>query len=507
MISVRNLTVRFGPVTALSDVSIDIQPGTIHALAGENGSGKSTLLKTLGGAETPSSGSILLDEKAVSFANPLSAAEAGIGLIFQELSLFPHLSGYSNIAIGQEPTQFGLIQAKRIRQDADALLADLGFPRINLAKPVAELSVAEQQVVEIVKCLSRSPRIILFDEPTASLTQKEVVPVLATMKRLRDAGYTVVFVSHYLEEVFEVADRITVLRDGKVTLHSDMADVDRDHVLGAMLGRTLTEFYPKRSGQASDEVLIELTQAACDGMAPIDLTIRRGEVLGVAGAVGSGSAALGELLGGVKRLTSGSVSYEGRRFSPRSPAESLRTGIAFVPEDRRTDALLLDLSIASNFTLPLIGAPQSSLVRLGGFLDLARERELVRQEIAHMQVRPPSPRLPARSLSGGNQQKVVLGRWFLHDRPCLVLNNPTKGVDVGSKAEIYRLIADLADSGHAIVLISNYNPELLGTADRIIAFREGRLVGRYEKGEVSEAELLRTTLGGIELAQAEQELV
>jgi ABC-type sugar transport system ATPase subunit len=493
MISVRNLTVRFGPVTALNDVSIDIQPGTIHALAGENGSGKSTLLKTLGGAERPSSGSVLLDEKAVSFANPLHAAEAGIGLIFQELSLFPHLSGYSNIAIGQEPTRLGLIQARRIRQDADTLLADLGFPRINLAKPVAELSVAEQQVVEIVKCLSRSPRIILFDEPTASLTQKEVVPVLATMKRLRDAGYTVVFVSHYLEEVFEVADRITVLRDGKVTLHADMVDVDRDAVLGAMLGRTLTEFYPKRSGRVSDDVLIELTQAACEGMAPIDLTIRRGEVLGVAGAVGSGSAALGELLGGVKRLTSGSLSYDGRRFFPKSPGEALRTGVAFVPEDRRTDALLLDLSIASNFTLPLIGAP--------------RERELVRQEIEHMQVRPPSPRLPARSLSGGNQQKVVLGRWFLHDRPCLVLNNPTKGVDVGSKAEIYRLIADLADSGHAIVLISNYNPELLGTADRIIAFREGRLAGRYEKGEVGETELLRTTLGGIELVQAEQELV
>jgi rhamnose transport system ATP-binding protein len=507
MISVRNLTVRFGPVTALNDVSIDIQPGTIHALAGENGSGKSTLLKTLGGAERPSSGSVLLDEKAVSFANPLHAAEAGIGLIFQELSLFPHLSGYSNIAIGQEPTRLGLIQARRIRQDADTLLADLGFPRINLAKPVAELSVAEQQVVEIVKCLSRSPRIILFDEPTASLTQKEVVPVLATMKRLRDAGYTVVFVSHYLEEVFEVADRITVLRDGKVTLHADMVDVDRDAVLGAMLGRTLTEFYPKRSGRVSDDVLIELTQAACEGMAPIDLTIRRGEVLGVAGAVGSGSAALGELLGGVKRLTSGSLSYDGRRFFPKSPGEALRTGVAFVPEDRRTDALLLDLSIASNFTLPLIGAPQSSLVGLGGFLDLARERELVRQEIEHMQVRPPSPRLPARSLSGGNQQKVVLGRWFLHDRPCLVLNNPTKGVDVGSKAEIYRLIADLADSGHAIVLISNYNPELLGTADRIIAFREGRLAGRYEKGEVGETELLRTTLGGIELVQAEQELV
>lgn len=507
MISARNLTMRFGAVTALDDVSIDIQPGTIHALAGENGSGKSTLLKTLGGAQQPTAGLILLDESPVSFANPLEAARAGIGLIFQELSLFPHLSGYSNIAIGREPTRLGLIRSREIRREADRFLADLGFPHIDLAKPVAELSVAEQQVVEIVKCLSRSPKIILFDEPTASLTQKEVTPVLATMKRLRDAGYTVVFVSHYMEEVFEVADRITVLRDGRVTLHAEMAEVDRPMVLDAMLGRTLTEFYPERAGQPDDDALIRLSQATCKGLAPIDLTIRRGEVLGVAGAVGSGSAALGELLGGLRRLTGGAITFAGRNIAPRNPADALKAGIAFVPEDRRTDALLLDLSISSNFTLPLIGAAASRLVRRGGFLDLAQERALVSQEILHMQVRPPHPRLPARSLSGGNQQKVVLGRWFLHDRPCLILNSPTKGVDVGSKAEIYRLIGDLADSGHCIVLISNYNPELLGTADRIIAFREGRLVAQYNKGDVSETELLKTTLGGSDIIPRQQELV
>jgi rhamnose transport system ATP-binding protein len=507
MISARNLTMRFGAVTALDDVSIEIRPATIHALAGENGSGKSTLLKTLGGAERPSAGSILLDGKPVRFANPLEAAQAGIGLIFQELSLFPHLSGYSNIAIGREPTRLGIIQSRQVRRDADRFLADLGFPQIDLAKPVAELSVAEQQVVEIVKCLSRSPKIILFDEPTASLTQKEVTPVLATMKRLRDAGYTVVFVSHYMEEVFEVADRITVLRDGRVALDAEMADVDRGIVLDAMLGRALTEFYPERAGRPDDEALIALSQAACAGMAPIDLTIRRGEVLGVAGAIGSGSAALGELLGGLRRLTAGAITFAGHSIAPRNPAEAIKAGIAFVPEDRRTDALLLDLSISSNFTLPLIGAPKSRLVKHGGFLDLARERALVRQEIAHMRVRPPHPRLAARSLSGGNQQKVVLGRWFLYDRPCLILNNPTKGVDVGSKAEIYRLIGDLADSGHSILLISNYNPELLGTADHIIAFREGRLVARYNKGEVSEAELLKTTLGGSATIPSQEELV
>jgi ABC-type sugar transport system ATPase subunit len=495
MIGVRDLTVRFGSVTALNGVTVDVRPGTIHALAGENGSGKSTLLKVLGGAQSPTAGSIILDGAPVSFGSPVEAARAGVGLIFQELSLFPHLSGTSNIAIGHEPQRFGLLQTRKLRQDTRALLDELGFPPIDLARPVADLSVAEQQVVEILKCLSRSPRIVLFDEPTASLTQKEVVPVLATMRRLRDAGYTVVFVSHYLEEVFDVADRITVLRDGNVTLDTDMADTDRDRVLNAMLGRALTEFYPRRAGRPQSEVLIELSGAACQGIEPLDLQIRAGEVLGVAGAVGSGSSHLGEMLGGVRRLTGGTMTIGGRGLAPRRPADALRAGIAFVPEDRRTDALFQDLSISTNMTLPLLAAADSRIVRRGGFLDLAHEEDLVRREIAHMDVRPPSPRLPTRALSGGNQQKVVLGRWFLHDRPCLVLNNPTKGVDVGSKAEIYRLIGGLADSGHSIVLISNYNPELLGTADRIIAFREGRLVARYEKGEATEEELLRTTLG------------
>ena len=496
-IGVRDLTVRFGAVTALRGVAVDVRPGTIHALAGENGSGKSTLLKVLGGAQAPSEGSIVLDGRPVSFASPVQAARAGVGLIFQELSLFPHLSGNSNIAIGHEPSRFGLVQTRRLRQDAEVLLWDLGFPPIDLARPVADLSVAEQQVVEILKCLSRSPQIILFDEPTASLTQKEVAPVLATMRRLRDAGYTVVFVSHYLEEVFEVADRITVLRDGTVALDADMAEVDRDRVLGAMLGRALTEFYPPRAGQSGEAVSIRLVGAACDGLEPLDLDIRAGEVLGVAGAVGSGSAALGELLGGLRRLTAGTMAVGGRALEARKAADALRAGIAFVPEDRRTDALLLDLSISTNMTLPLLAAPGSTIVRRGGFLNLARERELVEREIAHMDVRPSSPGLPARSLSGGNQQKVVLGRWFLHDRPCLVLNNPTKGVDVGSKAEIYRLIGRLADTGHSIILISNYNPELLGTADRIVAFREGRVVARYGKGEADEQALLDTTLGGV----------
>ena len=496
MIGVRDLVVRFGAVTALDGVTVTIRPGTIHALAGENGSGKSTLLKVLGGAQRPTTGTVLLDGQPVAFTTPVAAASAGVGLIFQELSLFPHLSAASNIAIGREPTRFGLLDRRRARHDAARLIAELGFAPIDLGRPAGALAVAEQQIVEIAKCLGRAPRIVLFDEPTASLTRNEVEPVLATMRRLRDAGYTVVFVSHYLEEVFAVADRITVLRDGQVTLDTDMASIDREAVLGAMLGRTVTDFYPSRHGVPREERFLELRGASTAGLAPLDLAIRPGEILGVAGAVGSGSAALGELLGGLRSLNAGAMTLAGRPYRPHRPADALRAGVAFVPEDRRTDALLLDLSIGTNMTLPLVGAPASPLVRAGGFLDRATEQALIRREILHMDIRPPVPGLAARALSGGNQQKVVLGRWFLHDRPCLVLNNPTKGVDVGSKAEIYRLIGDLADSGHAIVLISNYNPELLGTADRIIAFREDRVVARFERGEAMEDRLLEATLGG-----------
>lgn len=505
MIGVRDLSVRFGPITALDGVSVEVTPGSIHAFVGENGSGKSTLLKVLGGAQAPSAGTIVLDEMPVTFPNPARAAAAGIGLIFQELSLFPHLSGYSNIFIGNEPGSFGFMNIAKLRQDGERLVRDLGFPRPDLQQPVAELSVAEQQVVEILKCLSRAPKIVLFDEPTASLTQREIKPVLAVMKRLRDRGYTVVFVSHYLEEVFAVADRITVLRDGRVTLDDSVKNVDRDRILTAMLGRALTEFYPHRTGAPRGTACLKLEGATCDGIEPISLDIRAGEILGVAGAVGSGSAVLGEMLGGLRPIRAGSMSLEGRPHAPRTPAEGLRSGVAFVPEDRRTEALLLDLSVAANMSLPLVASPASQLVAPGGFLRKARERRLVADEIQHMNVRPPEPRLSARALSGGNQQKVVLGRWFLYDRPCLVLNNPTKGVDVGSKAEIYRHITDLADSGHAIILISNYNPELLGTADRIIAFREGKLVASYEKGSVTEDDLLSMTMGGADAAVAQWE--
>lgn len=495
MIGVRDLSVRFGPVLALDHVDLEISPGVVHALAGQNGSGKSTLLKVLGGAQRPSHGTVVLEGKKVSFSTPAQAAAAGVGLVFQELSLFPHLSGFANIFIGHEPGKLGLLDRRAIRDGARKLLAELGFPDMDLGRAVSTMTVAERQVVEIVKCLSRSPRYILFDEPTASLTSREAAPLMATLRRLRDHGYTVVFVSHRLEEVFEVSDRVTVLRDGKISLDKATSELNQAAVIEAMLGRSLSEEYPRHTKQPSTDAYVRLDQAWCEGLAPIDLEIHRGEVLGVAGAVGSGSALFAEMLGGLRRLRGGRMVAAGKTVRFRNPQQALAAGIAYLPEDRRTDALFQRLSISTNMSTPLMAVRRSPLVHHGGFLRRSEERAVVASGVEQVGVRPPDPRRAAGDLSGGNQQKVVLGRWFLRDVPCLVFNGPTVGIDVGSKAEIYQHVADLADSGHAIVVISNYNDELLGISDRIIVLREGALIGTYRRGEVDERTLARLTVG------------
>ena len=496
MIGVRNISVRFGPVQALEGVSLDIEPGTVHAFAGENGSGKTTLLKVMGGVQRPDRGTVVLDGKPVRFSSPVQAARAGVGMVFQELSLFPHMSATANVFVGREPTSAGVVRRTKIADQVSSLAARIGFPPFDLSKPVSELTVAEQQVVEILKCLAASPRIVLFDEPTASLTRSEAGPLLATMRRLRDEGHTVVFVSHYLDELFEVADRVTVLRDGKVTLDSGVDVVNPDTVLAAMLGRELRDFYPERQRRPSSDVRVRLGHAATRGLDHIDLDIHVGEVLGVAGTVGSGTALFADMLGGLRPVRAGEVLVGGQKVRLRNPADALRAGIAYIPEDRRTDALLQDLSVATNVTLPLLAAPRTPLATKMGVLRLGRVHRSAMDAVASMAVRPANPYLPVSALSGGNQQKVVLGRWFLRDMPCLILNNPTKGIDVGSKAEIYRHIARLADSGRSVVFVSSYNPELLGVADRIVVFFDRRIVATYKRGAITERELLRATMFG-----------
>lgn len=496
MIGVDSVSVRFGPTLALKEVTLQIAPGTIHALAGENGSGKSTLLKVLGGAVAPAEGTVTMDGTPIVLNSVREAIHRRIGVVFQELSLFPHLSGFSNIAVGIEPVRAGFVNDRELRRQVVDLTNRVRFPPIDLTRPVGTLPVAEQQMIEILKCLHRAPSVVLFDEPTASLTRRESSALLQSIKELRDAGYTIAFVSHHLDEVFELADWVSVLRDGELVLSSAVSETDQDQVIHAMLGKTFSDFYPSRQSLPSSAVALKLKQVTDGRFEPVDLEVHAGEVLGIAGTVGSGANAVADLIAGFKPSAGGAISVDDREVRIRGPADALRAGIGYVPEDRRAESLLPGLSVAANGTLPLVARFQSPLVRGGMFLRKQEERRQAARMVEHMRIRPNSTTIAVDNLSGGNQQKVVIGRWMLRDVRCLVLNNPTKGIDVGAKHEVYQYILSLADSAHAIVFVSTYNAELLGVADRIAVMFNGKLLGPFPRSELNEERLLRLTVVG-----------
>ena len=496
MIGVDKASVRFGPTLALKDVTLQIAPGTIHALAGENGSGKSTLLKVLGGVVAPAEGTVTMDGNPIVLNSVREAIHRRIGVVFQELSLFPHLSGFSNVAVGIEPVRAGFVNDRELRRQVSDLIDRVRFPPIDLTRPVGTLPVAEQQMIEILKCLHRSPSVVLFDEPTASLTRRESSALIQVIKELRDAGYTIAFVSHHIDEVFELADWVSVLRDGELVLSCAVSETDQDRVLHAMLGKTFSDFYPSRQSSPASTVALRMKQVTDGRLEPIDLEVYEGEVLGIAGTVGSGANAVADLMSGFKPSVGGVISVDGSEVSIRGPADALRAGIGYVPEDRRAESLLPGLSVSANGTLPLLARFQSPLVRGGIFLRKPEERRQAARMVEHLRVRPNSITTAIDNLSGGNQQKVVIGRWMLRDVRCLVLNNPTKGIDVGAKHEVYQYLLSLADSSHAIVFVSTYNAELLGVADRIAVMYNGKLLGPFPRSELNEERLLRLTMVG-----------
>ncbi|PSR19945.1 MAG: D-xylose ABC transporter ATP-binding protein [Sulfobacillus acidophilus] len=496
MIGVDKVSVRFGHTLALKNVTLHIAPGTIHALAGENGSGKSTLLKVLGGVVLPTEGTVIMDGKPIVLKSVREAIERGIGLVFQELSLFPHLSGFANIGIGKEPHRGGFINNRELQRSIEEVIQRVDFPQVDLTRPVGSLSIAEQQMVEILKCLFRSPSVILFDEPTASLTRRESSALIRTMKQLRDTGYTIAFVSHHLDEVFELADWVSVLRDGELVLSSAVSNTDQDQLLQAMLGKPLTDFYPSRHGAPSSHVGLRLKRVAAERLEPVDLDVYEGEVLGIAGTVGSGANILADVMAGWKLALRGTISVGEREVRMHGPADALRAGIGYVPEDRRDEALFPGLSVSTNGTLPLVSKSKSPLVRRGGILRKLEEQRSAGELVKQLRVRPLSTTTAVDNLSGGNQQKVVMGRWLLRDVPCLILNNPTKGIDVGAKHDVYEHVMALADSGHTIVFVSTYNAELLGVADRIAVMFKGKLLGPFMRAELDEERLLRLTMTG-----------
>jgi ribose transport system ATP-binding protein len=458
----------YGATAALGGVDLDLLPGEVHALMGENGAGKSTLMKVLSGAETPDAGQMELDGAAYRPTGPAAARARGVVMVYQELAVCPDLTVGANVMLGREHASFGFLDAAANRARVEQALADLGHPEIGPDTPVAALAPAARQVVEIARALVGDLRVLVLDEPTSALTQEDARRLFGLVRRLKDKGVTVVYISHFLEEVEAVADRFTVLRDGRAVGGGRVGDVGRERIVELMVGRTVTEQYP-RTPHAIGAPVLELRDL-CGADLPLGatLTLRRGEILGVAGIVGSGRTEMLRAVYGLDPVRGGAVTVAAYSGAGATPEERIGQGVGLVSEDRKTEGLALDLSIGDNVVLSRLGG-------VAGFLAPARLRAAVAEVLGQFGVKFRSAGQPVGDLSGGNQQKVAIARLFHQRADVLLLDEPTKGVDVGSKADIYRQIGAAAAAGKAVLVVSSYLPELFGVCDTLAVMCRGRL--------------------------------
>lgn len=485
------ITKRYPGVTALQEVDFAVEAGSVHALVGENGAGKSTLLRVLAGATRPDAGEIRLDGAQVEFREPRDALERGITVIYQELSLVPELSVAANVFLGMEPARLGLLDRLAMRNGTAAALGSLGLS-VDPVTPVGRLSVARQQLVELARALVREARVIALDEPTATLTPHEVDHLFGQIDRLKSLGVAIVFVSHRLHEVRRIADHITVLRDGRRVWSGPAAAKDDAAVIRAMVGRDVE--YPRLAAARppSEPPALEARDLSRrPAFEDVCLTARAGEVLGLAGLVGAGRTELARTLAGADRPESGQMWLEGRPFRPGSPSRAIARGVVYLPEDRKREGLVLGMRVRENVTLSVLGR----FCRLGRVRRSA-ESEAAQAAVGRVDLRPPDPERDVRTLSGGNQQKVVLARGLLAEARVLLFDEPTRGVDVGAKAELHRHIRALADEGRAVVVISSELPELLALADRIVVLREGRVTGALEGAEMTPERVMTLAVSG-----------
>ncbi|CAN5674533.1 sugar ABC transporter ATP-binding protein [soil metagenome] len=506
-VAVSGLSKSYGGIAALIDMDVAVSPGTIHAVVGENGAGKSTVMKILAGAVQPDRGSIAVDGQLASFGSPQDARRAGIGIVYQELSLFPERSILANLFPDQQPTRLGLVDGAAMLRLARPVLAGIGLS-VDPETLVGDLDLDERQLVEVSRVLIERPRLLILDEPNSALNERESARLFVVLRDLREAGNTILYVSHRLEEVFAIADRITVMRNGRLVFTRDRAGLSMPDVVQGMVGAAQAELFPLRrsakrptpgqwvrtgGGEAaseqavsSDDALRVTELSAGADLSSVSFSGRPGEVIGLAGLDGSGVATLLGVLFGTRRATGGEVRYPDGGGLPRSPTQAARRGISLVPADRRNQGLMLDRSVVRNITLVTVGAVASRDPWLspGSMLDATR------RQIERLRIKVRDPQAEVGSLSGGNQQKVVLGRWLEAEPRLLLLDDPTRGVDVGAKREIYLLIRQLADEGRIILFRSTELPELVGLADRILVFYRGRLTLDLGGGSVDDHEVL-----------------
>jgi len=488
----RGIGKTFPGVRALEDVSLDLQAGEVHALVGENGAGKSTLMKIVAGAERADTGEIAIDGKTVTIDSPRTAENLGVGMIYQEFNLVPALNAVDNIVLGNEPAKGWLLDEGAAHKRAEAVFTELGIA-LPLNIQTSLLRVAQQQMIEIAKVLSRSARIIVMDEPTAALTSNETTKLFEVIRTLKARGAGIVYISHRLEELPDIADRVTVLRDGRAIETRAVKDFPPDDIIRAMVGRQVESHFPEPPPvPAGAPVVLTVRDLTCaPAVNGVSFEVRRGEIVGLAGLVGAGRTEIVRAIAGADIPQSGTIEFEGRGVRIRSPHDGIEAGFAFITEDRKAQGLVLGMSVRENVTL----AHLEQFVERDRLIDRAKERQTTREYIDQLQIRTPSTEQLVRNLSGGNQQKVVLAKWLLGNAKVFLFDEPTRGIDVGAKAEIYNLMVKLAQGGAGIVMVSSELPEVLGMAHRILVIRGGQIVREFARAQATPDAVIAAATG------------
>ncbi|MCD6443314.1 MAG: sugar ABC transporter ATP-binding protein [Thermotogae bacterium] len=489
ILRLEKITKSFPGVIALKDVDFSLNEGEIHALVGENGAGKSTLIKVIMGIHKPDSGQIYLRGRPIRINDPNHARELGISAIHQEIAVFPDLTVLENLFMGWEMVRRGFIDWKGMRKFAEEKMKEYMI-ELPLDSELGELSTAQQELVQILRALLQNARILIMDEPTAALTTEETEILFSDMENLKRNGVSMIYISHRLEEVFRISDRVTVLRDGKRIFTKNVSEITPAKLVEGVIGRRIETFYPKKKVDVGGTILEVENLNFANVVRNVSFTLREGEILGIAGLLGSGRSTTAKLIFGILKPDSGMVKVDGKMLKLKDPISAVRSGIAYVPEDRHRQGLILPESIRFNISLPNLPIiPRRFLV------DLSKERQIAEEMIRTLDIRTPSSEFLTMNLSGGNQQKVVLAKWLFRDSRILILDEPTQGIDVGAKNYMYNLMVELAKRGKGILFISSELHELLGMCDRILVMRKGRIVGEFKREEFDEEKIINLASG------------
>jgi len=497
MIEMTGISKSFDGNTVLNNVEFSVKKGEIHALMGENGAGKSTLMKILTGIYARDTGEVKVRGKLVDFKNPKEAEHAGIAVIHQELNILPDLTVAENLFLGNEKTfgKSGILKTKEMNKKAKLILGELGL-NVDVKTVARELSVGKQQIIEIAKAMSSNAEVIVMDEPTAALTEREIVSLFETIRALQSNGVSFVYISHRMEEIFALCDRITILRDGNYVGVKEIKETSFDEIVQMMVGRELGERFPERNATIGEVKLTASGLTRNGHFEDISFELRKGEVLGIAGLMGAGRTEVAQSLFGYKKLQKGTISLNGKPVKISSPLQAKKLGFGYVTEDRKLEGLIVDFSVKDNLSLTNFNKVSSN-----GIIKANEEKVLYETMVKRLGVRTSGPNQAVKSLSGGNQQKVVIAKWLGIEPNVLILDEPTRGVDVGAKKEIYSIINELAEKGVAILMISSELPEIIGMADRVLVMHEGTLTAELQKDEMTQERIMHYATGGDKVAQ------